>query len=324
MTDVLFSKFGVAVNNVRNPRFAGGAYGDGSHDDHDAIQAAIDDSFGTAASPHGTSSWLNKPLYFPHGNYHISSPLVLTQVLGGYIFGDGPLTTQISQTSSNTSAIVTNGFKGCRIERLSIGGNGTGVGIDFDWNGTGDVGLSGNSLAHATTSGGYGARIGNSGNEGVGHRFDGVLFGGTVGLGVMTAGAINNVVIGGDFQSCTNVGMKIVHGGVSLFNSVGLQQPSGVYDIQVDDAAHPLVAVACRSESENFLDMNATGTVVCLGCTQTGGVKFLDISAAGKVILDACAAPTGIINGSVGTVYVRGGTFISSYLDTFSGTSHVS
>jgi hypothetical protein len=73
-----------------------GAKGDGSTDDTAAIQAAINAAFGPLSSPHGQGNpFLNKPLYFPAGNYIISSPLYLKNILGGHIYGAGDGSTQI-------------------------------------------------------------------------------------------------------------------------------------------------------------------------------------------------------------------------------------
>ena len=56
------------VNNVKDF----GAVGDGSTDDTAAIQAAIDDAYGAAASPHGiTTPYNNKAVYFPNGKYKV-------------------------------------------------------------------------------------------------------------------------------------------------------------------------------------------------------------------------------------------------------------
>src|SRR5215470_11486454 len=72
-----------------------GAVGDGATDDTAAIQATFDAAFGPANNPHGANSYLNKPVYFPTGRYIIKSPLVLTTVKGGHIFGDGSLATSL-------------------------------------------------------------------------------------------------------------------------------------------------------------------------------------------------------------------------------------
>ena len=56
-----------------------GAKGDGSTDDTAACQAAIEAAFGPPDAPHGQNNRiLNRPLFFPGGNYKINAPATLT------------------------------------------------------------------------------------------------------------------------------------------------------------------------------------------------------------------------------------------------------
>ena len=52
-----------------------GIVGDGSTDNHAALQAAIDAAFGPASSPNGMQPWKNRPLFIPNGSYIVSAPL---------------------------------------------------------------------------------------------------------------------------------------------------------------------------------------------------------------------------------------------------------
>lgn len=80
------------IINVKNF----GAVGNGVADDYAAIQAAFNAAFGTAASPHGNGGGpLNKPVFFPAGTYKTLTPLSVTAVWGGKIFGAGQLSTII-------------------------------------------------------------------------------------------------------------------------------------------------------------------------------------------------------------------------------------
>jgi hypothetical protein len=73
-----------------------GAVGNGSTDDTAAIQAALVAAFGSLASPNGSAnSNLNKPVFFPAGQYLITSPLYLYGIQGGWIFGEGASATNI-------------------------------------------------------------------------------------------------------------------------------------------------------------------------------------------------------------------------------------
>jgi hypothetical protein len=75
-----------------------GAVGDGPSDDTAAIQAAFDAAFGSSASPHGASGrYSNSPVFFPVGQYKITSALTLRSVQGGLIFGAGPPHYEYSQ-----------------------------------------------------------------------------------------------------------------------------------------------------------------------------------------------------------------------------------
>jgi Pectate lyase superfamily protein len=49
-----------------------GAFGDGSHNDTAAIQAALDYAFGASVAPHGVKSNLNHAVFFPAGTYLVS------------------------------------------------------------------------------------------------------------------------------------------------------------------------------------------------------------------------------------------------------------
>ena len=61
---------GDRLGQIINVKTDFGAAGDGSADDTAAIQAALDAAFGPASSPHGdTNRSLNRPVYFPAGNY---------------------------------------------------------------------------------------------------------------------------------------------------------------------------------------------------------------------------------------------------------------
>jgi polygalacturonase len=62
----LSRRLGADLPDIVNVKTDHGAVGDGVTDDTSAIQAAIDDAYGGAASPNGTNSKLNKPLFCQH------------------------------------------------------------------------------------------------------------------------------------------------------------------------------------------------------------------------------------------------------------------
>ena len=109
-----------------------GAVGDGMNDDTAAIQAAFNAAFGTAGSPHA-GNVANTPVYFPTGYYFVSSPLVVTNVQTGIIYGDGPLQSQIHfaptggtitpvNSEGFTPVLWLNGFYGGTIRDLAFSG----------------------------------------------------------------------------------------------------------------------------------------------------------------------------------------------------------
>src|SRR5262249_504250 len=109
-----------------------GAIGDNLHDDTAAIQAAFDAAFGPASAPHGDSAYLNRPVYIPPGRYKITSPLLLTRVKGGVIYGAGMKHSILNSSgpfSGNTvphadqtitPLLMTNGLAYSRIEGLTF------------------------------------------------------------------------------------------------------------------------------------------------------------------------------------------------------------
>jgi Pectate lyase superfamily protein len=81
-----------------------GAVGDGATDDTHAIQAAFDEAFGSWSSPHGHSTTLNKPVFFPAGGYLVRSafaaPVAITDCQPEAV------TNRIRLTVANTGGLV--------------------------------------------------------------------------------------------------------------------------------------------------------------------------------------------------------------------------
>jgi hypothetical protein len=77
-----------------------GALGNGIHDDTTAIQLAFDTAFGTGNI--GNQTFDAKPVYFPPGDYMISSPLYIIGVTGARVFGAGNGTSQLHYTGTGT------------------------------------------------------------------------------------------------------------------------------------------------------------------------------------------------------------------------------
>jgi Pectate lyase superfamily protein len=59
-----------------------GAFGDGSHNDTAAIQAALDHAFGTSVAPHGLNTKLNRAVFFPAGVYAVRQSMPAKSITG--------------------------------------------------------------------------------------------------------------------------------------------------------------------------------------------------------------------------------------------------
>src|SRR5262245_16865608 len=141
------------TSNVLNVRDFG-ATGNGRTDDYAAIQSCLDAAFGTVVSPHGNANrLLNKAVYFPAGNYLLSTPLQAQSWESPHLFGDGNNLSNI--TGSGCGAIVTNGCRNGRFENLSFtkGGDASQVAFALDWNSTGYVSLNHNLFLNCSFQG---------------------------------------------------------------------------------------------------------------------------------------------------------------------------
>ena len=108
-----------------NVKTAFGAEGDGVTDDTAAIQAALNSL---------TTS--DAVLWFPSGNYLISSPLTLSGVSNVTILGEDPLTTAILWGGAQGGTMLTlAGCNGINFGRLTLDGQSTsGVNLEITWN----------------------------------------------------------------------------------------------------------------------------------------------------------------------------------------------
>ena len=305
-----------------------GADPTGAADSQPAFQSCVDTAFGTAASPHGLSTWLNKPVFIPGGRFKLNSPVVFTDVKGGHIYGAGSGTTQISINNADC-AFRTNGAAHCRFEKFEIiGSGGELVGFDLDWTGTSTIiGLEHNLLQDIVIQNPpIGLRIGNTAG---GANNVLINFGCTncsaVGIKIVGTAAVGQVLIGCG-PSNNGKGIEVVNGnmavltGPSFANQIG--SPQG-YDIVLRGSG-PTAIFGGRTESENFLDTTSDCHLSGMGAAADTAI-FLKIGGTAKVIMDACGAP-GIITGAASgaTVYARGCQFPVGYHSTFTGTLYES
>ena len=336
-TSVTYPVTGGTVSRTTPDRFADnvnvrefGAKGDGATDDTATIQAALNAAYGLPSSPNGAGNATNnRAVFFPNGNYKITTPLRLRSVRSAHIFGAGRFATRI-QNIAGGNVFQTNGCEYSRFERMNLAALGTGVAFDLDWDNTGSTALQSNTFSDMFFEGGtYGVRIGETGNMGSENSFLNCFFSGSsiAGLATKNYNALQQTVIGGNFAGCAK-GVWVYSGSVPVIHGVGFQQQSDT-DIAVDNTAGDCYSIqGCRSESSpNFLRLHSGSAAHVAGCTQlssTAGVfAFIESGGSsfpGSLCVDNCYSLKGIIQGN-GKLYARGNFFSNpGYLSSFGGT----
>lgn len=265
-----------------------GAVGDGVADDTVALQAAIDHCYGTAASPNGTANvGLNRALFIPHGLYKLTDSLVFTAVSGGYVYGEGRFTTTLRQTVANKPIIKTNGCQYSVFENMCLDNstvaNSAAI-FDLDWDGVVPAAIQSNTFRNMFFGGGSslnvntGLRIGNSDFMGSENLIENCFFIYCVnGLEVRNYNALQNVVLGGNFQGCTK-GIRVFAGSVSNVIGTGFQNDIGAtaqilgsgVDISFENSASDTCVIeGCRTESMRFITASNAYNIHVLNCTMT-------------------------------------------------------
>lgn len=123
------------VINVKDPLY--GAKGDGTTDDTDAIQAAINAATG-ASNPASTTRTPTAPVYLPPGTYKVTSDLIIRSVSGFKLIGAGiaQVTILASGTGFTQAVLFVNGSLDGLFEGFAVQGDGTeqvNDGIRLDW-----------------------------------------------------------------------------------------------------------------------------------------------------------------------------------------------
>jgi hypothetical protein len=283
----------------KDPRF--GAVGNSFADDTAAIQAAADDCFGSSSAPHGTAKAnLNKVLCIPRGNYRITSPIRLVQLRGGRILGAGRFATKITN-SAGGPVFVTNGCEYSHFEGMCLESSGkTATIFDLNWDGTaGGAALQSNTFIDMFFSGGsIGVDIGADGHMGSENIFINcfVTHQATAGIKTSNFNALQNTIIGGNFQDC-NIGIWVYQGSTPVVESVGFQM-SEQWDIRVDNSANDtLTVIGCRSESSNFIKIGNSVHAYIAGCEQLGAdpAGYFLQPAGCPVTVERCVSVSGQI-----------------------------
>lgn len=292
-----------------------GAKGDGVTDDTVAIQTAFNLAFGPPSAPFADSTKY-RPVYFPAGIYIVTSPLQLTAINGALIYGAGRESSTI-KSSNGGNILVTNGFAFCMVRDLEFITHSTGICVDLSWDGVVASALESNTFQNVTFSGddllgfcGYGIRIGNTGQMGSENLFLNCLFNKctTAGLATMNANALDNVVIGGDFQNC-GIGIDVVVGAVPLIDGVSFQLSSS-WDIQLaTETLGATIISGVRTESINFVNNLAfapNSSVTITGCSHSNALADgIFLFNNGTACIDSSTTNRGRVNGN-GTFFFRG------------------
>jgi hypothetical protein len=282
-----------------------GAAGDASTDDTAAIQAALNAAYGSSSSPNGSfpGSMKNRAVFFPAGYYKITRALTLKSVMGAHIFGAGRFATTIQNVTSRGSVFVTNGCQYSRFEQLNLMASGTNsVCFDLDFDGNG-IPLQSNTFSDIYFQGAdIGLRIGNSGFMGSENLITNCFFANhrLYGLVTMNFNALQQTVIGGNFQNC-GTGINVRYGSVPIVHGVGFQQSTN-FDIVTWNGANDAMSIkGCRTESLNFVDINHQASVI-EACTQTNASAGIFATLRRPGVISGCISINGQCNIQVGGV----------------------
>lgn len=322
MVDVTYSSLYGAIS-AKDALF--GATGDGTTDDTAAIQACFNAAFGTTASPNGNAGRFgNKIVFFPPGNYKITSPLTIRSLTGGKIIGSGSNSTRIS---SSGSVIETNGFSYSSIEGINLAASGSGVCLELDWDNTGSVALNANRFqdilfeGEGKGNGTIGCRVGLSGNMGSENLFLNCHFNGhTTGFITSNANALSQKIIGGGAAQCSK-GIWMQVGSIPLVQDAGFAENDR--DI-VCDQQHFMTIMSCRTESPIFLDGPA-GTYAIISCTMasyagTDPTYFIKQMNGECIMINCSSSDTEtVLDGNHGPLALFGCNFSEAAIANYGG-----
>ncbi|MBS1669538.1 MAG: hypothetical protein JST58_19350 [Bacteroidetes bacterium] len=229
-----------------------GVYADGLHDDTKALQAYANYCFGDSAHFHGNQyPYLNKPFILPAGVIRTTAPINFYHVHGGVIKGQGRFATTI--TNDRSTIFHTNGFEYTTVSDFQLAsGNKSYTLFDLTWDNSPGGACQSNTFSNIYFQGGrIGLDIGKNGYMGSENLIQNCFFQGCFnGLETANYNALQNTIIGGNFQGC-DYGIGINAGSANVY-STGFQ--ANGWDIAVTNSANDCMIInGCRSESANFL-----------------------------------------------------------------------
>jgi len=247
-----------------------GAKGNGSNDDTTSIQGAINFCFGTALAPNSAvNNTLNYPLRFSHGNYKITSPLLLMSIQGGWIYGDGKFATIVTNTTANGCVFIGQGVNRSIIEQMELVSSGTGICLDLGAAPTYSSGVAyvpGNVVNAGTVA--YTCIAGTTGNA--------------------PPNATYWSVLTTNFLNCQSVSVR------------NIETANGAYGITIGTAGNgtPTQGFQC---SEIHLDDIHYNNHTVAGLF-TDNANALNISVSGGIVQNCVTAGIWILNGNVASI----------------------
>lgn len=277
--------------------------------------------------------------YSGSGTTVTRAALTMTYVVGARIMGDGKDSCGVSTTSTG-SVFGINGMYHTHWEGFGVGGSGiatsVGVGIDLDWDynqtgGSGSQSTQTNSFVDMAFGGLlHGVRCGKHGQQVSENSFYNCNFTqcGLAGLSVYNYNALQMSIYGGNIQSCYN-GIYIYAGSVPAICGVAFQASTN-YDILAERTVGDASAImGCRSESDNFVFLQAGYSAHISCCTQTSGAAGIFAHMehgsgqfAGSIRIDCCYSVNGTITGN-GDLAIFGSKFLNAgHISGFSGRIH--
>ena len=253
-----------------------------------------------AGTPNGTASWLNKPIRFPTGRYHIRKPLVLTMDRS-IIYGTGyVLIYNEANTAPNNICLSILGMQASRIENIDFqtaGGTGS-IAVDLDAKAGGVVNSTGDMFVNCNFSSpsGIGCRIGNTQMSSEMTFIRCLTFYCTVGFSIDGFNALNYQFLACGGFANTSYWLKVNAGGMCVVQNASLAEngtdPDG-YDIFVGGGM--CVVLGSRTESKRFISGGPTTLIGCSRLTP-GGADHV-FSNAGPVHISNCLTTMGRLCG---------------------------
>jgi hypothetical protein len=260
-----------------------GAAGDGSSDDTDAIQKAVDSLQNPRAAP---------VLYFPAGTYLIKQPITITHTQFFSIIGEDPGTTTLKWVGSQNGTILqTDASSRFRISRLSFDGSGiadTAENITTLTNSPGGYYSTYNEISDQHIQGvNVGIRLGVDAETTVERVFfDNIQ---TVGIAVETFNTLNIFINDSLFLSC-GTGVSNVGGAGNFMVSNSFFAHSKAADMSIQNTLYFAARHNTSVASNTFFD------------AIPGGANPAPITIQNNTILDPQSTP--LMLGNLGALMV--------------------